>query len=131
MMNTFAKTEVSISLSKGPQGKLCRGAWSPSHPPPALTAQGLTGSFPCFPSDPAAGQRFALSPPDFPRGARPWLRFWPCPAVGPLEPAGNRCVRPGQLRPLFTGADPAAPLARIWASAPSTNIDLQKFWKSE
>jgi len=55
-------------------------------PPRCLQGRSSHG----FPSALAAGQRFALSPPGFPRDARPWLQGWAVPCGGAAGARGNR-----------------------------------------
>ncbi|XP_014796320.1 PREDICTED: U1 small nuclear ribonucleoprotein C-like isoform X1 [Calidris pugnax] len=87
-----------------PSGVSPGAAWSPSSPPPALPS-GLAGLFLTrFPSALAAGQRFALSEPGFPRGARPWLRGSAVPCGGAVGAGWNRlCPARGSPGPAPQG----------------------------
>ena len=108
------ETPAPAGSLPGPQGPLCRGsAWSPSCPPAALPS-GLAGLFlPLFPSALAAGQRFALPYPGFPRGARPGLRGSAVPCAGAVGAAWNRLCpargSPGRSPQGPTRQSPAKP----------------------
>ena len=110
-------------LSRG-----CRGisAGAPGAPPALLllSPRGSQGCFsPCFPQTAlAAGQRFALSYPGFPRGARPWLRGSAVPCGGAAGAGWNRLCPARGSPGRFSQGPPLQP--SLPAPTPSTRCNL-------